>query len=449
MIQATKVLVVSTVLPYPVDSGKKVVLSGFIDYFTARTGTEIEYFLIGDNCALPPGSPDLKIIVARKPSLARRLLNLLLFSVLLRRKSFQEAMVYSPRIGKAIRSQINSFNPDLVLADTVRAGQYLAGSGLQNKVLYLEDLFSVRYIRTLQSLAQFPNSQIDVLGRFSIFVPGMLRKLLAVNSLRRLALRVEASLVAASEDRQARQFSKNLLLNRQEVELLKRRAGTAEVHELTPLLRRSDRVIARSFVGDPSFAFVGGLNYAPNSDGICNFLKEVVPQIRNRIPGFRLRIIGRYAPPELVKLAAENASCVSLEGFLPDLSELYAQVAGVIVPLRFGSGVKLKVLEALMSGVPVVSTKVGIEGIPVISGAHCLIAESAQQFCESISRLLDPEFNARISRASLEFFEQNYSRRAVCSSYDRVFGLSSDEVTTAATSPSSNRQEVSIGIKQA
>src|SRR5436305_7536087 len=98
-------------------------------------------------------------------------MNVVWHSLVWRDKSFQESMVYSPKLKRQVQSLVTSLSSSVLLADTVRAGQFLADLPHPNKILYLEDLFSIRYRRTLETLVRFPDSEMDVLGRFSAFVP--------------------------------------------------------------------------------------------------------------------------------------------------------------------------------------------------------------------------------------------------------------------------------------
>src|SRR5438309_587906 len=119
-------LIISATFPYPVDSGKRVVLSGFIDYFTQPDGVKrLDYVLIGEAPQACEGRSGLNVTVFPAPTFLRKLFNLFWHSVICRRKSFQESMIYSPRIRKRVCRLIESVSPTLVIADTVRAGQFL------------------------------------------------------------------------------------------------------------------------------------------------------------------------------------------------------------------------------------------------------------------------------------------------------------------------------------
>ena len=95
----------------------------------------------------------------------------------------------------------------------------------------------------------------------------------------------------------------------------------------------------------------------------------------------------------------------------------------MIVPLLFGSGVKLKIIDALAHGVPIVSTPVGIDGIRIASGTQCLIANRLQEFPDLMASLTDPDVNQRFSLESRAVYESEYAPSVVTEEYAQVFNL--------------------------
>ena len=108
---------------------------------------------------------------------------------------------------------------------------------------------------------------------------------------------------------------------------------------------------------------------------------------------------------------------VTLAGFVPDVNEALASCCGMIVPLLFGSGVKLKVLDALARGVPIVSTSVGTEGVPVSHGRECYIENDIANFGRWLEQLVDPAVNAEMSIAGQKLFDSYYGRTAIFANY--------------------------------
>lgn len=164
--------------------------------------------------------------------------------------------------------------------------------------------------------------------------------------------------------------------------------------------------------------FFGALDYAPNSDALAFLLDEVWPRVRATHPGARLRILGRRAPPWL---AARREPGVELGGFVDDLRPSIAAAGAVVVPLRLGGGTRLKILEAMAMGRPIVSTRIGAEGLDVAHGRELLLADRAEDFAAEVRRLLDdPALGERLGRAARALVEARYSWRASAAALDRL-----------------------------
>jgi glycosyltransferase involved in cell wall biosynthesis len=120
---------------------------------------------------------------------------------------------------------------------------------------------------------------------------------------------------------------------------------------------------------------------------------------------------------------AQRADGVTLEGFVPDLSEILCRAAAMVNPLRFGSGVKLKVIEALGAGVPVISTTIGSKGIASGPDHGVLVADDDAELADMLLGVTDRAHNDRLATAAREHFARCYSRDAVFARYDAAFGL--------------------------
>lgn len=158
----------------------------------------------------------------------------------------------------------------------------------------------------------------------------------------------------------------------------------------------------------PVLLFYGHLRYPPNADGIVWFCREIFPRVRDAVPEAELWITGKEPPPEVAALAALPG--VTLTGYVPDLRPYLAQAAVVIVPLRFGAGIRNKILEAMAAARPVVSTSLGCEGLAVTPGTHLEVADSPDAFAELTARLLrDPARRAHLAANGRKLVEERYN----------------------------------------
>jgi glycosyltransferase involved in cell wall biosynthesis len=121
--------------------------------------------------------------------------------------------------------------------------------------------------------------------------------------------------------------------------------------------------LARTETPTPELLFVAGFNHPPNIDAAIWFVESILPSLRDKVPGLKLHIAGSNPSKAVLELACND---VTVHGYVSDekLIALYGRAACAVVPLRFGAGVKGKVLEAIRYGVPLVTTSIGAEGIP-------------------------------------------------------------------------------------
>lgn len=159
---------------------------------------------------------------------------------------------------------------------------------------------------------------------------------------------------------------------------------------------------------DPVLLLVGLLTYAPNLDAARYAGAEVLPRLRRSVPGARLRVVGRYDDPrQVAPLTALEA--VTVVGEVPAVGPELAAAAVAVVPVRFGGGTRIKVLEAFAHGVPVVSTTVGCEGLDVVAGVHLLVADDADAFAAACAQLLvDPALRDRLVEQARALWHERY-----------------------------------------
>jgi len=131
--------------------------------------------------------------------------------------------------------------------------------------------------------------------------------------------------------------------------------------------------------------FVGSMDYHANIDAAKYFANQVWPQLRARRPDLRLVLVGSRPVAEIVALGNEPGIVVT--GTVESIAPYYEAALAAIVPLRVGSGTRLKVLEAMAAGVPVISTKLGAEGLDVESGKDLLLADTPDEFMAAVERI--------------------------------------------------------------
>jgi len=162
---------------------------------------------------------------------------------------------------------------------------------------------------------------------------------------------------------------------------------------------------------EPSLLLIGQMGYAPNAAAARLLMEEVWPRIRQALPAARLRIAG----PGSDALRPEGApEGVELMGAVSDIGELYAGTRVACAPLRAGSGTRIKILEAAAFGRPVVSTRLGAEGLELADGREILLRDDPRDFADACRELLeDPGRAARLGGAARRRVAERYERSRV------------------------------------
>jgi glycosyltransferase involved in cell wall biosynthesis len=158
--------------------------------------------------------------------------------------------------------------------------------------------------------------------------------------------------------------------------------------------------------------FVGSLQYFPNVDGVQYLVNEIMPEILKRCPDAMLRVVGRQPDDRIRQL--HNPPAISIVGEVEELKPFYRAARLCIVPLRSGGGTRLKILEAMAYGRPVVSTAIGAEGIDVEHGRNILIADTPAEFADAVSRVLnEPGLAEALAEGGRRLVERSYSWKSI------------------------------------
>jgi glycosyltransferase involved in cell wall biosynthesis len=175
--------------------------------------------------------------------------------------------------------------------------------------------------------------------------------------------------------------------------------------------------------------FVGACSHTPNRDAIEWFCKEVFPQVQEQIPEIVFNVVGAHPAPEIAELESEN---IKILGRVDDdeLKKLYASTKIVVVPLRFGAGVKGKVIEALYEGVPIVSTRIGLEGISEID--HLVAPrDTATEFAAEIISLYTSESRlTELSYRGSAFVADRFTTHATSGLMVEILNTSLEEASS-------------------
>ena len=172
---------------------------------------------------------------------------------------------------------------------------------------------------------------------------------------------------------------------------------------------------------DPmNLVFTGSMDWLPNDDAIRHFTDDILPIVRRRVPNVSLTVVGRNPSPYLTELTRKDPS-ITVTGRVDDVRPYMEKAAAYVVPLRIGGGTRLKIYEAMAMEKPIVSTKVGAEGLPLHDGADLLLADDAQSFAEAIVQLLkEPELAKRIGTRAARTVRERFGWQRVATDFSQI-----------------------------
>lgn len=244
------------------------------------------------------------------------------------------------------------------------------------------------------------NIESELMGRFAETAPAGPKKLMA---------RRTATLLERAENRMLRDCAWHTVVSDREKSLLRQRNADARVdvipNGVDVAAHRPDSALAHASERS-SLLFVGSMDYHANIDAVLWFTRECWPAVERALPNLKMTIVGRQPPADVRGLAGPR---IEVTGTVDDVRPYYRQAMISMVPLRVGGGTRLKILESMAAGVPVVSTALGAEGIDARSGQELYLANSPAEIVEAILALAQsPERRQTMAQAGLELVKAQY-----------------------------------------
>jgi glycosyltransferase involved in cell wall biosynthesis len=180
------------------------------------------------------------------------------------------------------------------------------------------------------------------------------------------------------------------------------------------------RAIAHRPSAAPTILHVGTMFWPPNVAGVLWFAREVLPLIHRRLPEARFIVVGKAPPPEVQALGSDPR--IIITGYVAELEPYLAEGDAFVVPLHAGGGMRVKILDAWLWGLPIISTPIGAEGIELREGENIVLAEDAPSFADAVTRVLnDDKLNRQLRAAGRAWVEETYAWRAVYRRVDQVY----------------------------
>jgi polysaccharide biosynthesis protein PslH len=391
-----RILLLTQVLPFPPDSGPKVKTWNVIKYLARHHEVTLVSFVRGDQSASVRHLQNYCREVHPVPIQRGMLRDLrYLLDSFLTRQPFLMIRDQRSEMQDLIDQLAARVKFDVVHADQLNMAQYAYRVPAAHKVIDAHNALWLLYKRLWQTMRAGPkkwllNRDWQLLKKYE----------------GQVCREFDAVLAVSEEDRQALEEAAGQELNITIIPI------AIDTDEVTPVNRRAqgDRIL-----------HIGTMYWPPNIDGILWFLQEVLPLIRNERPEVDFDIVGANPPQEIIAFGDKDKK-VHVTGYVEDPSPYLESASLMVVPLRAGGGMRVKILNTLGQGLPIVSTTLGCEGIAVQAGVHLLVADSPQDFAGAVIRLLeDRHLAGELGRRGRQLIESTYDYRVACRSLEEAY----------------------------
>lgn len=188
---------------------------------------------------------------------------------------------------------------------------------------------------------------------------------------------------------------------------------TVDTTQLQPIKRKP---------GSKNIITLGTLHYPPNADGIRWFIREVFPSVREHVPNVSLTIVGKNPPRDMVQFASSGSHSITVTGYVPELKPYMEEAAIMVVPVRAGSGMRVRILEAFARAMPVVTTSIGLEGIDANIGEDVIVQDTPKGFASAIVQLLkDEALQAQLATNGRRIAQDRYDWKTGLKGLDDIY----------------------------
>ena len=422
-----RILILTQILPYPPDAGPRVKTWHVIRYL-AESGHRLilASFVREEEQAHIPALESLFEQVHTVPLRRSRLRDAWDWMISqLRGRPFLVVRDYDPGMRELVHGLVGSGQIDAIHIDQVSMAQFVPWRGGDPGE---PDSHKVPIRANACPLVVFDahNAVWKILDRMKGTAPLPLRPVIALEA--RRMRKYEGEVVRSSDFVLAvSEVDRCSLLEAAEASTVREPGAEIALHGNVVTIPIAVDTDALQPTPRPSGSYniltLGTLHYPPNADGIRWFLREVFPLIKRQVPGATLSIVGKNPPGDLFRMAHRYPGDVTITGFVPQLEPYLSKAAVLVVPVRVGGGMRVRILEAFAFAIPTVTTTVGLEGIDGIPGEHVLVGDEPQDFAAHVVNLLRDELaQAKLAMNGRRLAEARYDRNEVLKKLDLIYG---------------------------
>ncbi|MEZ4671838.1 MAG: glycosyltransferase family 4 protein [Anaerolineae bacterium] len=392
-----RVLLLTQVLPYPPDSGPKVKTYYVLKYLAARHQVTLVSFVRDSD--KPEYIQHLESMCERVITvpISRSPVRDLIFlgKSLLTGQPWMMLRDQRPEMMALLDELAKTTYFDVVHADQLNMGQYALRFKNSRKVLDLHNALWVLYKRLSESLA-------------------------ASKPMKYILMR-DWQLLKRYEGKMCRDFDAVTAVSTEDRAALVEAGARPDITVIPIAIDTDDQAQIMREPASPHIVHIGTMYWPPNIEGITWFLDEIYPLVKARVPGVRCTLIGARPPASISERAKDDPS-LTVTGYVEDPMPYLCDSSMMVVPLEAGGGMRVKILNALSQGIPMVSTTVGCEGIAVHNGQDIMVADDPQAFAEATANLLlDRALNEQITANGRKTAQQVYDYRQACKPLDAIY----------------------------
>ncbi len=401
------VLLLTQVLPYPPDSGPKVKTYNVLKYLAQHHDVTLVSFVRGDQLAdvthLRRYCRAVHVVPMKRGALHDG-------TAMLRSFAGGQPWMMVRDDRKAMRDLIdrlvreNKF--DVAHADQLNMAQYAQRVHGARTVLDAHNALWLLYKRLAETMGDGPrklllNRDWQLLKVYEGRMCNDFDAVLAVSEEDKRALQEAMATSSATLPHQTGRGGKIVVI-----------PIAVDGDEMAPVQRRPDA---------DHILHIGTMYWPPNIDGVKWFIREVLPLVRAQRPDVVFDIVGARPPQELLDLSKAD-SCVNVTGYVDDPTPFLQSAGVMVVPLRAGGGMRVKILNAMAQALPIVTTTLGCEGIAVKHGEHVLIADTPAAFADAVLRVLsDRALGDALGCAGRRLIDMTYDYRAACQPLEEAY----------------------------
>jgi len=395
---ALRILLVTTIPPFPVVSGRSLVLAHLVEAARSAAGAACFRIALLGHDRLPPGLDPEEARAIAAASVFGSAGAMVSGLVRLRPPALQQARLLDARVLACVEAEAEAIGANVIIGDALRLEGLLALRRPGRRVLLnADDLLSLRYRRLADWILAHRAAVPNAFGFHAHLLPGPVLRALGSPGLQARFFRFEAALLRRAEDRFAKHGDGLLMLNSGEAAMLRARVPTARIRAGLPPVPPGPTL---PWNGRKLLVFLGHLEAPHNLLAIDSFIGATLPALLARHPDLRLRLVGRGGEAVAARHAARFGDVIEATGFVADLGALLAPAAAMIAPLAWGSGVKTKLLDGLRHGLPILCTRLAAEGLPLADSAAACIEDDPGRWPAALDRIFDPTANATMRAAS-------------------------------------------------